>query len=78
MLSRLRAGHGLWYDLAEYIPALLNDGYDAAMIENESGLERPRQNAWVVSAQARPPCRPFSALASMIHSPQVHKPVRQP
>ena len=56
MLSRLRANHGLWYDLAEYIPALLSSGFDAAMIENESGLERPRQNVWVVSAQVRDWC----------------------
>ena len=53
MLSRLRSGHGHWYDLAQYVPLLAEAGYDAATLENETGLERPRQNVWVVAAQVQ-------------------------
>ena len=54
MLSRLRAAHGHWYDRAEFVPLLSEAGYDAATLENETGLERPRQNIWLVAAQVQP------------------------
>ena len=57
MLSRLKAEHGHWYDLADYIPLLNEAGFDAAAIENETGLERPRQNAWIVSSQVGRSCK---------------------
>ena len=60
MLSRLRAGHGHWYHLADYMPLLNKAGYDAAAIENETGIERPRQNAWIVSAQVCHDCTPVA------------------
>ena len=61
MLSRLRSGHGHWYDLAQYVPQLAEAGYDAATLENETGLERPRQNVWVVAAQVLTECSADSA-----------------
>lgn len=48
-LDKLRAQAGRWHELALLLPRLAASGYDAQVVEFETGLERVIQNSWVVA-----------------------------
>ena len=52
-LNRLRVSAGHWHELAKLLPRLAAAGYDSKTVENETGLERARQNSWMVAQQVR-------------------------
>lgn len=43
---------GVWHELAKALPQLAASGYDSAVVEMETGLERAQQSAWAVAQQA--------------------------
>jgi hypothetical protein len=49
MLARLRAGGGKWYQLAKFIFALNNKGYDAPTIDGLTGINPVTQNKMIVA-----------------------------
>jgi hypothetical protein len=51
MLQRLTARSGAWHKLGRLLAPLQALGYDAAVVEQEAGLERRQQNIWATSAQ---------------------------
>ena len=57
-LDRIRAQAGSWHELAQLLPRLAASGYDAQVVEFETGLERVVQNAWFVaqSVSSSKPC----------------------
>lgn len=52
-LNRLRVQAGHWHELAKLLPRLAAAGYDSKAVESETGLERARQNCWVVAQQVK-------------------------
>ena len=54
-LDRIRHQAGHWHELAQLLPRLAASGYDAQVVEFETGLERVVQNAWIVSQSVSSP-----------------------
>eukprot|EP01025_Chloroclados_australasicus_P038808 TRINITY_DN4007_c1_g2_i1.p1 TRINITY_DN4007_c1_g2~~TRINITY_DN4007_c1_g2_i1.p1 ORF type:complete len:511 (-),score=77.39 TRINITY_DN4007_c1_g2_i1:393-1925(-) len=50
MLQRLQALAGKWYDLALFIPRLHENGYEAQILSEITGLFPSQQSKWVASA----------------------------
>jgi len=65
MLSQLKAEAGNWPDLARMLPALNRAGLDGPAIEEATGLERVRQNMWMVAVSV------YDSLKQMEVEPDV-------
>jgi hypothetical protein len=51
MLDRIEAGAGHWHQLAKLLPALQRAGFDAAAVEDRTGVDPKTQNLWSSAAQ---------------------------
>ena len=50
MIRRLQANQGHWHEIATYLPKLQREGYDSAIIEEMTGIDRKVQNLMSISS----------------------------
>eukprot|EP00798_Chlamydomonas_sp_ICE-L_P011695 gene11695-34421_t len=50
MISKIQTRAGRWYDLAKFLVALHQQGIDAKMVDDITGMNPVEQNLWIVGA----------------------------
>ena len=78
-LNRIRAGAGHWHELARLLPGLAVAGYDATIVDAETGVERRTQSRWAVSLQVGEHVLPgfgFNSRPVVLVKPSCQSPCR--